>query len=689
MKKWYFILILFFCFLMKSNVYAGNEDEIFLYVGEKYVIEQQEGVLATYTSENEEIAAMEEQVITGKSSGETYIVVNNNGVEKRLHIFVGDYKLCTGQEELMEFDLSSVMNAWNSSIRSGDTSVVSAVKQGHDKNDASFLFKAVSTGMANITISSGSTVLESFAVVVQNHPLAYFGRIEPTCSQKGSIAHYECLFCSKCFSDADGRECMDDISIDESEHEYAIVKMEAATCNKNGYAKYVCQNCQHEYTQLLKGGHEYETKVVKPGCVNQGYTEYMCKRCGDSFRNSYVDAPGHNFKTVFYMNHNSVAKQSCAACGAVSYKMNIEGVMVNQSFYPRKWDADSSNHYVPLNEECLVTSSLDSPINAGVDIKYKCPIRESSGKLKIYDIKMIYEDMDTKQVMYDHAINCVSFSYDDDYITDGLEVNVGHGVSACELKMDYEEKSDDEDDEEGCLFYSYASFVDVGNKRYSVLGVTFKMKFQSSDKSPYKKTSAQYVELSKSKLKIAKGFSKKIKVVYDRRSEYKPRSLKWTSSNKKIATVNSSGKVTAKKPGKCTITCKLPNGRKAKCKITVVKNEYKGKSLSKCNAHGGRYGNIHFEVNKAYYKGNQFVLKCVVMNTRIFRANKFDWVTISAKDTYGHVIAKKKFENVPIDLDAYGKKYITFTFPKSDVKKKRELYQGVWINTDYVYWYSY
>lgn len=685
MKKWYFILIMFFCFLMKSNVYAGNEDEIFLYVGEKYVIEQQEGVLATYTSENEEIAAMEEQVITGKSSGETYIVVNNNGVEKRLHIFVGDYKLCTGQEELMEIDLSSVMNAWNSSIRSSDTSVVSVIKQGHDKNEVSFLFNAASTGMANITISSGSTVLESFVVVVQNHPLAYFERIEPTCSQKGSIAHYECLFCNKCFSDADGQECMDDISIDESQHEYVIVKIEEAACNKNGYAEYVCQNCQHEYTQLLEGGHEYETKVVKPDCVNQGYTEYTCKRCGNSFRNSYVDAPGHNFKTVSYMNHNSVAKQSCAACGAVSYKMNIEGVMVNQSFYPRKWDADSSSHYVPLNEECFVTSSLETPIGAGVDIKYKCPIRESSGKLKIYDVKMIYEDMDTKQVMYDHAINCVSFSYNDDYITDGLEANVGHGVSACELKMDYEEESDDDE----ALFYSYDSFVNVGNKRYNVLGVTFKMKFQSNDKSPYKKVSAQYVELSKSKLKIAKGFSKKIEVTYDRRSEYKPRSLKWKSSNKKIATVNSSGKVTAKKPGKCTITCKLPNGRKAKCKVTVVKNEYKGKSLSKCNSYKGRYGNIHFEVNGAYYKGNQFILKCVVMNTRIFGANKFDWVTISAKDTYGHVIAKKKFENVPIGLGAYGKKYITFTFPKSAVKKKRELYQGVWISTDYVYQYSY
>ncbi|MEY8426516.1 Ig-like domain-containing protein [Lachnospiraceae bacterium 46-15] len=686
MKK-YLILILLFCFCFKIDVYAGNvEDEIFLSVGEKYVIEQQEGVLATYTSENEEIAAIEGQVITGKASGETYIVVNNDDhVEKKIHIFVGDYKLCLNQEKLMEFNLSSVTNAWDSSASSSDTSVVSVAKQGYDKNNARFLFKALSTGMVNITINSRSSILESFIVVVKNHSLAYYERIEPTCSQKGSIAHYECLFCNRCFSDSDGQECIDDISIDESEHEYVIVKIEEATCNKDGYAEYMCQNCQYKYTQLLKGGHEYETRVVEPGCINQGYTIHTCKRCGEFFRNSYVGALGHNFKTVSYMNNNSIAKQSCAACGTISYQMNIEGVMVNQSLYQRKWSGDISDHYVPLNEECFVTSSLETPMDAQVDIKYQRPIRESSGKLKIYDIKTIYQDMDTKQVMYDNAINSVSFSYNDDYIADELKANVGHGVSECELKMDY----DDEDDDEGALFYSYDSFENIGNKHYSVLGITFKMEFQSKDKNPYQKISAQYVELSKDKLKITKGFSKELKVIYDRCSEYKPRSLKWKSSNKKIATVNSSGKVTAKKPGKCTITCKLPNGRKAKCKITVVKNEYKGKTLSKCNSYKERYGNIHFEVNGAYYKGNQFVLKCVVMNARIFRANKFDWVTISARDTYGHVLAKKKFENVPIGLDAYGKKYITFTFPKSAVKKKRELYQGVWISTDYVYQYSY
>lgn len=77
------------------------------------------------------------------------------------------------------------------------------------------------------------------------------------------------------------------------------------------------------------------------------------------------------------------------------------------------------------------------------------------------------------------------------------------------------------------------------------------------------------------------------------------------------------------------------------------------------------------------------------MNTRVFRADRFNWIKIVAEDYDGNVIAKKKFKNVPINLGAYGKKYITFTFPKSTVKKKRELYKEVRIDTDYNYQYSY
>ena len=39
--------------------------------------------------------------------------------------------------------------------------------------------------------------------------------------------------------------------------------------------------------------------------------------------------------------------------------------------------------------------------------------------------------------------------------------------------------------------------------------------------------------------------------------------ITWTSSNKKVATVSSKGKVTAKKAGTATITAKTSNGKKA------------------------------------------------------------------------------------------------------------------------------
>ncbi len=48
------------------------------------------------------------------------------------------------------------------------------------------------------------------------------------------------------------------------------------------------------------------------------------------------------------------------------------------------------------------------------------------------------------------------------------------------------------------------------------------------------------------------------------------KTVKWSSSNKKIATVSSSGKVYAKKPGKATITAKVGK-KKYKCVVTVVK----------------------------------------------------------------------------------------------------------------------
>ena len=52
------------------------------------------------------------------------------------------------------------------------------------------------------------------------------------------------------------------------------------------------------------------------------------------------------------------------------------------------------------------------------------------------------------------------------------------------------------------------------------------------------------------------------------------KAVTWKSSNTKIATVSSSGKVTAKAAGTVTITCRAKDGsgKKATCKITVYTN---------------------------------------------------------------------------------------------------------------------
>lgn len=60
----------------------------------------------------------------------------------------------------------------------------------------------------------------------------------------------------------------------------------------------------------------------------------------------------------------------------------------------------------------------------------------------------------------------------------------------------------------------------------------------------------------------------------------------WSTGDKKVATVSSSGKITAKKVGNTTITVKAKDGsgKKATCKVTVKKRPVKSIALNKTKA---------------------------------------------------------------------------------------------------------
>ena len=68
--------------------------------------------------------------------------------------------------------------------------------------------------------------------------------------------------------------------------------------------------------------------------------------------------------------------------------------------------------------------------------------------------------------------------------------------------------------------------------------------------------------------------------------------VKWSSSDKSVATVSSKGKVTAKAKGTATITCKCKNGKSYKCKVTVKENANNGNSGSGNSNNGNSDSNI-------------------------------------------------------------------------------------------------
>ena len=73
---------------------------------------------------------------------------------------------------------------------------------------------------------------------------------------------------------------------------------------------------------------------------------------------------------------------------------------------------------------------------------------------------------------------------------------------------------------------------------------------------------ATSVRLSMKRIKLTVGEKYKLVLIGNKEK------VTWSSSNKKIATVNKNGYVKAKKPGKVTITAQVGN-KQYKCKVTV------------------------------------------------------------------------------------------------------------------------
>lgn len=104
------------------------------------------------------------------------------------------------------------------------------------------------------------------------------------------------------------------------------------TEDAEGVKTYTCTVCGETRTETvpaLDHEHGYVSTVIAPTCTEQGYTEHICS-CGDSYKDTYVDATGHNYVDGI-----------CSVCGAADPDytatapkiMEITGAKTSGSFH--------------------------------------------------------------------------------------------------------------------------------------------------------------------------------------------------------------------------------------------------------------------------------------------------------------------------------------------------------------------
>ena len=134
-----------------------------------------------------------------------------------------------------------------------------------------------------------------------------------------------------------------------TDYNYSVIV--PATCTAAGTGRYTWKTTIYgtfSFDEAIPNtGHSYSTTITEPSCTAQGYAVHTCSVCGDSFKDSYSAALGHNYV-------NGI----CTRCGAADVLPNpFEDVREGNYFFnPVMW---AVNH--------------DPQITAGVDATHFAP----------------------------------------------------------------------------------------------------------------------------------------------------------------------------------------------------------------------------------------------------------------------------------------------------------------------------
>lgn len=425
----------------------------------------------------------------------------------------------------------------------------------------------------------------------------------PTCTEKGYTKHT----CSRCGN------TYNDNYINASGHSFTNYVLDGnATCTQDGTMTAQCDKCSETNTIPAPGsklGHDYAQTVTPPTCVSGGYTTFVCTRCNDTYVGNYVDAIGHSYNNVVtpptctaggYTTHTCVRGDStyvdsqtsplghsytatvvaatttsqgytvytCTRCGVnyvSDYTPVLPALTPSEDKIAKEYGVDAKtaqeiNYIFITNNVSSDTASLtESRMTAKPpkgDGDYKGSnfglLRAQTTKLKKNSVTVKWNKVKNADGYIVYGAKCGAKSK---YKV--LKVVSGKTTSYTHKKL-----------KKGTYYkYNIVAFKYVNGVKVTLAA---SKKIHATTLGG-KYGVAKAVKLNKSKVKIKKGKTFKIKASEIKKDKKikRHRAICYESSNTKIATVNSKGKIKAKKKGKCTIYVYAQNGVYKTVKVTV------------------------------------------------------------------------------------------------------------------------
>ena len=427
--------------------------------------------------------------------------------------------------------------------------------------------------------------------------------VAPTCTEKGYTKHT----CSRC------GDTYNDNYINASGHSFTNYVLDGnATCTQDGTMTAKCDKCNETNTIPAPGsklGHDYAQTVTPAACVSGGYTTFVCTRCNDTYVGNYVDAIGHSYNNVVtpptctaggYTTHTCVRGDStyvdsqtsplghsytatvvaatttsqgytvytCTRCGVnyvSDYTPVLPALTPSEDKIAKEYGVDAKtaqeiNYIFITNNVSSDTASLtESKMTANPpkgDGDYKGSnfglLRAQTTKLKKNSVTVKWNKVKNADGYIVYGAKCGAKSK---YKV--LKVVSGKTTSYTHKKL-----------KKGTYYkYNIVAFKYVNGVKVTLAA---SKKIHATTLGG-KYGVAKAVKLNKSNVKIKKGKTFKIKASEIKKDKKikRHRAICYESSNAKIATVNSKGKIKAKKKGKCTIYVYAQNGVYKTVKVTV------------------------------------------------------------------------------------------------------------------------